>query len=361
MKQWPLRIQITFLVGLVLTLACVLLTVNSIWSAQGYYGTLENGVQDIVVEGEALLQDQASPYAIATRRFSVQGVAVMVATVLASVALTYWLTGRLLRPLTGLTASIRAIDEGRLHQRVELPSAAGEVRELTVSFNGMLDRLETSFEIQKNFAANAAHELKTPLAVLKTSLQVLELDDEPAPEDYREFTEAARAGIDRLAGTVDALMTMAQGGGELEPVALRPLMELVFSELATRAEAADVTLSLSGDCPPVRGDGTLLYRALFNLVENAVKYNRPGGRVEALFTLQGERIQIQVADTGMGISAEALCHAFEPFYRADRSRSQKIAGAGLGLSVVKSIVERHGGEIRLESTEGVGTTVTIIL
>ena len=370
MKRWPLRIQITLLVGLVLTLACVALTVNSIYSARGYYSVLAGdpgpqlGAAEAEIappEGETVYLDPVSPYAVATRSFSIQSVAVMLAVIVASVMLTYWLAGRLLRPLTGLTASIRAIDEGKLHQRVELPGAAGEVRELTESFNGMLDRLETSFEIQKNFAANAAHELKTPLAVLKTSLQVLELDEEPSPEDYREFAEAAGAGIDRLAGTVDALMTMAQGGGEPEPVALRPLMELAFSELAARAEAAGVALSLSGDCPSVRGDRTLLYRAMYNLVENAVKYNRPGGRVETSISQREGRTQVRVSDTGIGMSEESLRHAFEPFYRADRSRSQKIPGAGLGLSVVKSIVERHGGEIRLESTEGVGTTVTIIL
>lgn len=373
MKRWPLRVQITLLVGLVLVLACAGLTANSIYSARGYYSVLAEGDPQsgarpggdgaalLPPAGEVVYPDAVSPYAAATRSFSIQSVAVMLAVILASVGLTYWLTGRLLRPLTRLTASIRGIDQGQLHRRVDLPQAAGEVRELTESFNGMLDRLENSFEVQKNFAANAAHELKTPLAVLKTSLQVLELDEEPAPEDYREFTAAARAGIDRLTGTVDALMTLAQGGGALEPVALRPLAELVFSELARRAQDAEVSLVLTGDCPPVRGDGTLLYRAIFNLVENAVKYNRPGGRVEVCLAQREGHSQVRVADTGAGMSPEAARHAFEAFYRADRSRSQKIPGAGLGLSVVKSIAERHGGTIRLESAEGVGTAVTLTL
>lgn len=364
MKRWPLRLQITLLVGLVLTLACVVLTANSIYSARGYYSVLDNGGQiETVPEGEMVVPDQVSPYAAATRQFSTQSIAVMLAAVLCSVALTYWLTGRLLRPLTGLTGSIRAIDQGKLHQRVELPQATGEVRELTESFNGMLDRLEDSFEMQKNFAANAAHELKTPLAVLKTSLQVLEMDAEPAPVDYREFTVAAKAGIDRLTGTVDALMTLAQGNGNdnAEDVAIRSLMELVFSVLKPRAEAGGVLLTLSGDCPLVRGDQTLLYRALFNLVENAVKYTRPGGQVEAALSQHEGRAQVQVIDTGIGMPKEAADQAFEPFYRADRSRSQQIPGSGLGLSVVKAITERYHGELKLESTEGVGTTVTLIL
>lgn len=373
MKQWPLRIKITLLVGLVLTLACAALTVNSIYSAQGYYSVLEEGTvhSDVLPgggnvkpsDGEMMFPDQFSPYAAATRRFSIQSVAVMLTVILLSVALTYWLTGRLLHPLTRLTGSIRAIHEGNLSERVELSDSTGEVRTLTESFNGMLDRLQSSFEVQKNFAANAAHELKTPLAVLKTSLQVLEMDDEPDREDYQEFIKAAKAGISRLTGTVDALMTLAWGNGaeNKEDIAVRPLLELIFSELKPRAEAGGVFLALFGDCPLARGDATLVYQALYNLVENAVKYTRPGGRVEVAVSPREGRVQIQVADTGIGMSQDAVSRAFEPFFRADQSRSQKIPSSGLGLSVVKAVVERLHGSIRLESTEGVGTTVTLIL
>lgn len=365
MKQLPLRIKITMLVGLVLTLACVILTVNSIYSAQGYYSVLEErSAQDnILPDGEVAFLDPVSPYAIATRQFSIQSVIVMVVVVLLFTALTYWLTGRVLRPLTNLTNAIRATDQGSLHQRVDIPGVSGEVRELTESFNNMLGRLEDSFKIQKNFAANAAHELKTPIAVLKTSLQVLEMDKEPTEEDYREFTDAAKSGIDRLIGTVDALMTLAQtdNAGNMELVAIRPLLSLIFSELKPRADALDVQMSLSGDCRLIRGNQTLLYRMLFNLVENSVKYNRIGGRVEAVISDTDGHIQIQIADTGIGMSKENACHAFEPFYRADQSRSQKIPGSGLGLSVVKTIAERHHGRVKLDSAEGSGTTVTVIL
>lgn len=403
MRQWPLRIKITLLVGVVLTLACTILTVNSIYSARGYYSVLDEtgakpeifedrveanstgagvdmqagtgaeagadtqvgtGTEPAVVPppGEIAYPDSDSSYAIASRQFSIQSVLVMLAVILVSVALTYWLTGRLLCPLTALTDSIRAIDKGNLDRRVELPQATGEVRKLTESFNGMLERLKNSFEIQENFAANAAHELKTPIAVLKTSLQVLEIDDEPSREDYREFTNAARAATERLSGTVDALMALARGNKtvNMEDIAVRPLLELILSELKTRAEAGGVSLSISGDCPFVRGDTTLVYRALFNLVENAVKYTQPGGKVEVNISRQEGHARIEISDTGIGMSEDVIAHAFEPFYRADRSRSQRIPGSGLGLSVVKAIVEQLNGSIVLESTEGAGTTVTII-
>ena len=158
-------------------------------------------------------------------------------------------------------------------------------------------------------------------------------------------------------------MTLAHGTGSenAEDVAVRPLLELIFSELKPRAEVGGVSLTLSGDCPLVRGDPTLLYRALFNVVENAVKYTRPGGRVEVTLSQQNGRTQVQVADTGIGMSNEAAAHAFEPFYRADGSRSQKIPGSGLGLSVVKAIAERQHGGVSLESAEGIGTTVTLTI
>lgn len=363
MKKWPLRFKITLLVAVVLTLACMTLTLNSIFSARGYYGILEGEViVEQLPEGEIVEDRNDSPYILATRRFSMQGVAVMITAIVLSVAVTYWLAGRLLRPLTMLTSSIRIIDEERLHKRLELPGASGEVRQLMESFNGMMERLEGAFEMQKNFSANAAHELKTPLAVLKISLQVLEMDGKPDMEDFQEFAQAAKTSLNRLEGTVDALLSLTRGTGErdLNDVAPGPLVELVFSELKARAEAAGVSLALSGACPPVRGDQTLLYRILFNLIENAVKYNRRGGQVSVTLSRQGSRPWIRVADTGSGMPAEAVCHAFEPFYRADQSRSQKIPGSGLGLAVVKTIVEQYHGEISLSSTEGVGTTVDVV-
>lgn len=375
MKKWPLRIKITLLVGMVSTLACLILTVNSIYSAKSYYSILvdeniqANGALDHrdskpeIPPGEIRFDAPDSPYQVATQQFSIQSLLVMLGVIILSVALTYYLAGRLLQPLSSLTRAIGAIDQGQLHQRVDLPEATGEVRQLTASFNSMMDRLEASFEMQKNFSANAAHELKTPLAVLKTSLQVLEMDATPAIEDYEDFTKAAKSSMERLVGTVDALMSLTKGPVEstATDVELLPLFKLIISELNGKAEPAGVSLMLYGSARAARKDQTLLYQLFFNLVENAVKYNRPGGKVEITLSGDNDHAVIQVADTGIGISKEDQLHVFEPFYRADRSRSQKVSGSGLGLSVVKTIVDNCGGKIRLESTEGTGTTVTVIL
>lgn len=375
MNKWPLRIKITVLVGMVATLGCLILTANSIFSARSYYSVLngdslqtekttdEETTHLEVPPGEIPFDDSLSPYHEATRQFSFQSLLVMLGVILLSVVLTYYLAGQLLRPLTSLTDSIRAIDQGRLQHRVELPKATGEVLQLTVSFNSMMERLEESFEIQKNFSANAAHELKTPLALIKTSLQVLEMEEEPSLDDYREFTKAAKISIERLTGTVDALMSLTKGAEEQAwtHVELAPLFKLIFSELQGRADASGVSLNMFGTCKAVNADRTLLYRLFFNLVENAVKYNKKGGEVTVTLSQRNGRSVIEVADTGIGMSKEELAHVFEPFYRADKSRSQKIPGSGLGLSVVKTVIERCYGQISIQSEEGAGTTVTIVL
>lgn len=275
MKNRSLRFKIALLVGIVLIIACLTLTVNSLYSARGYYGVLENETivealpdtvdTEKIVEGEIVLTDTPSPYSVATQQFSIQGIVVMIVAILLSLIAAYCLTGRLLVPLTILTDSIKKVNQERLNQRVELPNTTGEVKELAEAFNSMMDRLENSFQIQKNFAANAAHELKTPLAVLKTGLQVLEMEETPQLEDYREFTYAAKNSIDRLTGTVDALMTLAVSSDSsyTETVEILPLLKLVVNELKSKADEAEITVSVFGDCPKICAEQTLVYRAIF--------------------------------------------------------------------------------------------------
>lgn len=373
MKELSLRFKVTLLVGVVLIIACLTLTINSLYSARGYYGGLEKEIivdslpepesLDSLKEGELVLPDTSSLYATATLQFSLQSIVVMVAAIILSLIAAYCLTGRLLSPLTVLTDSIRKINQEHLHQRVVLPEATGEVRELEETFNRMMDRLEKSFLIQKNFTANAAHELKTPMSLLKTSLQVLEMDEAPSLKDYQEFTHAARVGIDRLTETVNALMVLAENGEEYhtETVEIRPLLQRVLNELSIKADAAEIVISVIGKCPNVHSDQTLIYRLIFNLVENAIKYNHPGGSIKITLSEGDGRSILCIEDNGMGMSAEAVEHAFEPFYRADKSRSQKIPGSGLGLSVAKIITERIQGELKLESRLGAGTRVTLRL
>jgi signal transduction histidine kinase len=370
-RRNTLQLQITGIVGLILLLACLILTANSLLSAHNYYGDYAALLEEGMVEYDSALPEGTLPPAIdpavnyqnAAMKFSKQSVLAMVVIGLLAVGLTYWAVGKMLRPLKRLTNSVRAVDEQNLDQRVKPAGAQGEVLVLTESFNGMLDRLEDAFLIQKSFAANAAHELKTPLAVIKTSLQVLEMNPHPETSDYQEFMEDTEKSLERIIKTVEGLLSLANLAAVEtdENVEVSALMKHAVQELSGKAKSAHVELSISCEEVKVIGNSSLLYRAFYNLIENAIKYNREGGQVAIAVKTNGDRAEIQIKDNGIGIEPEAVGHIFEPFFRADQSRSQKIPGSGLGLSVVKMILEKHGGEICVESQAGKGTQFVIFI
>lgn len=209
----------------------------------------------------------------------------------------------------------------------------------------------------------AAHDLKTPLAVIKSSLQVLEMAPHPAETDYREFMTDTGESLERIINTVEGLLSLAnlENAPKDETVELRPLLDQVVRELSGQAESSGVALSVSGEAAAVQGNAGLLYRASYNLIENAIKYNQPGGTVTVGLEQDDTITHIRVTDTGIGSPADTLPHIFEPFYRADPSRSQQIPGSGLDLAVVRLIVEHYGGKIIAASTPGDGSMFAIHL
>lgn len=371
-KSWTLQVRLTLFVGTILFSVCLLLTANSLAAADTYYGNYASLIESGQVEMDPFWDGtkrfdpaQGSPgefYQEAAHKFSVQSLFVMTLLVIAGTGCTYWGTGRILQPLRKLTKSVQAVDDGHLDRRVATAGAKGEVLALTEAFNTMLDRLERSFTIQKRFAANAAHELKTPLAVIKSSLQVLEMAPQPEAEDYREFMTDTGESLDRIIQTVEGLLSLAalEAASVNETVEFRSLSDQVLRELSGWAGKKQVSLAISGQAE-LRGNANLLYRAVFNLVENAIKYNHFGGSVHVNLEQTDAAVHIQVEDTGSGMEEGILTHIFEPFYRADSSRSHQISGSGLGLSVVKLIVERHGGQIQVISRPGEGTVFDIQL
>ena len=373
MKKWTLQVRLTAIVGVILLAACLLLTTNSLFAARTYYGDyaalIESGLAEVdpalgsEIETNPALTAPGAFYQTATQKFSTQSILAMALIVALALGCTYLATGRALRPLKNLTEHVRRVDGRHLDQRVSVTGAQGEVLALTKSFNRMLNRLEESFLIQRSFAANAAHELKTPLAVIKSSLQVLEMTPRPAETDYREFMSDTAESLDRIIKTVEGLLSLAdlEAAPVDEAVELRPLLDQAVRELSGRGEEGGVVLSVTGEGAAVQGNPSLLYRAFYNLIENAVKYNRPGGTVAVALEQDKSVVRVRVEDTGPGIAEDALPHIFEPFYRADPSRSQQIPGSGLGLSVVKMIVERHGGGVEVTSGVGAGSVFSIKL
>ncbi len=312
--------------------------------------------------GSASKMEQIQEVTIREVRFiSLIGVGIFI--VLGSMG-AYWISKQALRPLQRLSSMIRQVQAETLNQRLGFEGPADEVKELANAFDKMLERLERAFEQQVEFVANAAHELRTPLATLRANLEVIRQDPDATLSDYREMSAALDRALSRLEKIVEDLLLMAKGEKEIsrEPISLEVLLTEVVQELVPLAQDQKVLLTLqtTGEVT-VLADGPLLARAISNLIENGIRYNRSGGSVAVSARLESNRIAIQVKDTGIGIPPNELPHVFERFYRGDRSRSRHQGSSGLGLSITAHIVQLHEGHIQVESTPGIGSTFTIWL
>ena len=276
----------------------------------------------------------------------------------------YWIAKQSLRPVRHLSHLAQKIQVQTLDQRLPAEGPPDEVKELADAFNEMLARLERAFEQQNCFVADAAHELRTPLATLRTNLEVIQRDPDATLSDYKEVSGVLERALTRLEKLVEGLLLLAKGEREIqtEPVEMEVLLSEIVQEAKILARAYQVEISLDiSESVTVLADTPLLGRAISNLLENGIRYNRPGGfvNVTAQRTLNG--VEILVQDTGVGIPLDAQPHIFERFYRVDRSRTREQGGHGLGLSIAAHIIHLHGGHIQLKSTPGVGSIFTIWL
>ncbi len=276
----------------------------------------------------------------------------------------YWITRQALQPVHRLSNMVRQIQPNTLHQRLSIDGPEDEVKELADAFDDMLVRLERAFEQQSQFVGNAAHELRTPLATLRTNLEVLKQDSDATLADYRQAGDVEDRALTRLESLVEDLLLLTCGEKEirLEPIELGILISEVLEENRLLAQSCEVSLSQEQiNEVMLPASGSLLARAISNLVENGIRYNHLGGSVTVSVKRQEGWILIRVSDKGIGIPLEELPHIFERFYRVDRSRAQHKGGAGLGLSIAAHIVQLHRGHIEATSTPGVGSTFTIWL
>jgi heavy metal sensor kinase len=278
----------------------------------------------------------------------------------------YLLARKALAPVDHMARAAGEITSKHLHRRIDVPNPGDELGRLARTLNEMIARLERSFEEMQRFTADAAHELRTPLAVLRTEAEVA-LRGPRGPEQYRQVLETMLEEVERLARLADQLLFLSRKDAGLiprvrEPLDLRWLAEDVAELMQLVAEARGVTLRVEHLAPcPVRADEDQLRRVLFNLVDNAIKFTPAGGTVSVRCGPVGDRFGVIIRDTGIGIGAEHLPHVFERFYRVDPSRGREAGGTGLGLAIGRAIAEAHGGCIRIESTPGVGTEATLLL
>lgn len=276
----------------------------------------------------------------------------------------YVLSGMMLQPVRDITRVASRIGATNLHQRINHEGADDEMKALADTFDSMIGRLEQSFEQQRQFVQDASHELRTPLAAIRTNIEVTEMDPDASVEEYRSLLETVKTQTARLTRLSEdlLLLTTAERQVELEPVSPLALAREVARELAPLAAMRDVRLSIDGDATvEAMASGDLLYRCVFNLVDNAIKYGGEHGSVTVRVAREGGDVSLRVSDTGPGIEPALLEHVFERFYRIDRGRSRREGGTGLGLSIVREIVRSMHGDVRAESVPGQGSTFEITL
>lgn len=375
LKRLSLRMRLTLLSAVLLTICCVGLTcvINlSAYKMADGIGTVVPAmpaVSSSVAENENAETEFVSPIASADisarkKAFSLQSILYMLFAILGGSALTYYVSGKALKPLQALNTQVKNITVQNLSESLPVPPTKDEIAELTQSFNEMTDKLELSFERQKRFAANAAHELRTPLAVLQTKLDVFKKKSVHETEDYENIIATFDKQTARLRALIKVLLDMTNMNDDLEQdtVNLRDVLEDIAAELTPFAEKQNITLQLNCDDCKVMGNLDLLYRAFYNLVENAIRYNKENGSV----TMEAKQVadrkaEIIISDTGIGIPDDMKKQIFEPFFRVDKSRSRAMGGAGLGLSVVKQIMDKHNGSIIITDSEDGGSCFKIVL
>jgi heavy metal sensor kinase len=276
-----------------------------------------------------------------------------------------FLAGRALQPMEAVTRTARELSAGDLSRRIALPGPNDEIKLLADTFDAMLDRLEASFRSQQSFVTDASHELRTPLTILQGHADLVLSDDEADLPQCRRALEVVSAEVRRLSRVVSSLLTLARAdAGSLavssEPVDLANLCEEVVGQLLSLAGSR--TLAYEGPRElVVVGDPDWLRQLLLNLVENALHHTPPDGSIRITGERRGDETRVEVRDNGCGIPPADLPHVFDRFYRVDKARSRSRGGAGLGLSIARWIVERHGGTMDLESEPGVGTTAAVTL
>ena len=389
-----LQLKLTLLLSLLMIISCVLMYFFISHSAVSGMDGLQNYMIKVdPQDGDSPITFNVDPKALfpqfeqeiqeTKEAFLLRSVIATTIIILLSSVCTYFLTKKALTPLQKLTSEVSQIQAQNLSTQLEVPNSKDEIAQLTSSFNEMLARLDNAFSTQKQFSANAAHELRTPLAVLQTNLEVFEKKQEPEMVEYQQLFTMIKEQTARLSQLVGTLldMTNLKSVPRTDHVSLEELVDEVFCDLDPVAEKAGISIhfddsssqdlytdvhtpdasALNNNILNITGSYVLLYRAVYNLVENAIKYNRPNGSVTVSVKEKNGQAMILVKDTGIGISPENQKKIFDPFFRVDKSRSRAMGGAGLGLALVDSIAREHGGSVKVLESNEKGSIIALML
>ena len=371
MKNLSLQWRITLMTALLIGATCIFMNVLIGYSGRHYMDSIGShitGYEDTEGEEpdffdprrERLDQELTIVIHGAQESFIATNWYITAAAALLGGVLAYFLSGHALKPLRTFAAQVEKVQPNNLTD-TKIPEAVlPEFRQFSRSFNQMLERLDEGFTAQRQFTGNAAHELRTPLSLMQAQLELFSAEHPELLQETADFLRLLREQTERMTQMTKMLLEMS----ELKTVPctdlieLAPMVEEIFADLAPLADRNGIILESKGD-GVMTGSDTLIYRMLFNLTENSIRYNRPNGTVRILITNEKDRLVIRVADTGCGIPEKYRESIFQPFFRVDKSRSRENGGVGLGLSLVWEIVALHGGEVRVEESSEKGTTIAV--
>ena len=373
MKKLSLQWRITLMTAFLTCMTCVAMNLLLSYSGRHYMdsisshitscGDTDKGEPDFFdPEREKLDQELTIIIHGAQESFIATNWCITAAVTLLGGVLAYFLSGRALNPLRAFTSQVEKVQPNNLSDMKMAEDVLPEFRQFSKSFNQMLDRLDDGFAAQRQFTGNAAHELRTPLALMQAQLELFSTEHPKVLPETADFLHLLREQTERMTQMTKTLLEMS----ELRTVPcndrieIAPMIEEIFTDLAPLAEKNGIILESTGDGTMI-GSDTLIYRLLFNLTENAIRYNRPDGIVRITVTEEEKRLIIRVSDTGCGVPEQYRESIFQPFFRVDKSRSRENGGVGLGLSLVWEIVTLHGGEVCVEESSEKGTTIAVRL
>ena len=357
-----IRAQLTLLMVGLLVCCCVVLTWLVYRSTSELLelaaaNAINQGALSIVLDVDAI-----------ERSILFDTLGILLVVIVAGSCVAYFLIGHYTKPVQQLSAHMKEISPNTLSDSIEIEGGGEEIQELVKSFNQMTEQLDEAFAMQRRFSASAAHELRTPITVLRTKLDVFKKKKREQHE-YDELVDTMETYIDRLSSIITDLLEFAETSelGEVEDVSLDSVIKTVVDDLKLVAQNNMINMQIDEQSMTqseaqtfiVKGNTNLLYRALYNLVENAIRYNNEEGSVNITLETRGQEGVIIIADTGVGIAPEQRELVFEPFYRVNKSRSREFGGAGIGLSLVKTILKRHGASITVSENNPQGSVFTI--
>ena len=369
MKRLSLQWRITLMSVLLIGITCVAMNLLLCSSGVHYMDSIGNSIQGYTSGGEPAFFDPEAAGVTddltivihgAQEDFCMTNWYITAAVTVLSGILAYFVSGRALKPLRSFTSQVEQVQLNNLADMRIDEDAISEFRQLSRSFNQMLERLNNAFSAQRQFTGNAAHELRTPLALMQAQLELFSAEHPDVRPETAEFLTLLREQTERLIQMTRTLLEMSnlRQVARNEQLQLAPMIEEIFTDLAPLAEKSGISLERNGDGAMI-GSDALIYRLLFNLTENAIKYNRPNGSVRVSVSQEDKQLLFRVSDTGCGIPEVYQRSIFQPFFRVDKSRSREYGGAGLGLSLVWEIADLHGGSVWVEKSSEKGTTIAV--